>query len=55
MNATFTTFEHIEKKANKSNEKIKGFGTDARFEYTRPEKKKIVEKRPDPISYNTAY
>lgn len=31
------------------------FGTDARFQYTRPDKKKIKQKRPDPISYKTTY
>lgn len=41
LNATFTTFEHLEKKQKKSKEKLVGFGTDARFEYTRPDKKKI--------------
>lgn len=60
MNSTFTTFDLIEKynkdhEKSKSKEKSNGFGTDARFEYVRPNKKLIVEKRPDPISYNTAY
>lgn len=60
LNATFTTFDLIENYAkksekSKSKEKASGFGTDARFEYTRPDLKKIKQKRPDPISYNTAY
>lgn len=54
LNSTFTTFELIDKEKKKSR-KSNFFGNDARFEYTRPDLKKIKEKRPDPISYNTLY
>ena len=37
----------------KSLEKTNWFGSDAKFEYTRPDKKKIKEVRPSPASYNT--
>jgi hypothetical protein len=29
-----------------------GFGSDAKFEYTRPSKKKIIEERPAPCAHN---
>lgn len=29
-----------------------GFGTDAKFEYCRPNKKKIIETRPDMTKYD---
>jgi hypothetical protein len=38
------------KKKDKSTDN--GFGSDAKFEYTRPSKKKIVEQRPPPSAYN---
>ena len=52
MNHTLTTFDRIESDLKKPI-KVKHFGLDSRFEYTRTNKKKIVEKRPDPSSYNT--
>ena len=30
-----------------------GFGSDSRFEYTRPNKKMIIEERPAPCNYET--
>jgi hypothetical protein len=42
------------KTTSKSKEKSKGFGTDARFESTRDDKRVIKEKRPDPNAYRTS-
>ena len=54
MNCTFTTFDAISKSPPKKKEIKDNFGTtDARFPYTRPDKKKIKETRPSPDSYNT--
>ena len=39
MNATITTFDSLSK--SPKSPKFEGFGKDARFTYTRPEKKKI--------------
>ena len=52
MNMTLNTFETIQKSQEKPS-KVNHFGLDAKFEYTRPEKKKIVEKRPAPSNYKT--
>jgi hypothetical protein len=52
MNMTLNTFERLEKEHERPS-KIHHFGMDSRFDYTRPSKKKIVEKRPDPSSYKT--
>lgn len=56
--ADCTTFDRIrtadEARRKKKDKKIvfHGFGSDAKFEYTRPSKKKIVEERPPPSAYN---
>ena len=42
--------ERDRKKRSKSLNK--GFGTDAKFEYCRVSKKKIIEERPDPTKYD---
>jgi hypothetical protein len=53
-----TTFDRIrttaEGRQKKKDSKVvfNGFGSDAKFEYTRPSKKKIVEERPPPCTYN---
>jgi hypothetical protein len=52
MNVTLTTFDRLANETAKPTKK-QYFGSDARFEYTRQNKKKIVEKRPDPSSYAT--
>ena len=52
MNTTLSTFDQIAEELKKPSKK-KCFGSDARFEYTRAQKKKIVEKRPAPSAYNT--
>jgi hypothetical protein len=52
MNAGVRTFERFATEAAKPSKK-KMFGCDARFEYTRENKKTVVEKRPDPSSYET--
>ena len=52
MNCTFTTFDTLNS-PKKKDSKFEGFGTDARFTYTRAEKKKFKEIRPGPSSYNT--
>ena len=44
------SFKYDRKK--RSNSLNKGFGVDAKFEYTRQNKKKIKEKRPAPTRYN---
>lgn len=51
---TFARKELDIKKDLKKNSKSlnKGFGTDAKFEYCRPSKKKIVETRPTPTKYD---
>ena len=43
MNCTFTTFDTIDQtnKSPKKKKEIEYFGKDARFTYTRPDKKKI--------------
>ena len=54
MNTTLHTFDQLSKELDKST-KVKNFGGDARFEYTRENKKKIIETRPAPSSYRTLY
>ena len=49
--SSYNTFDSMSNSPKK--EAKNGFGSDARFPYIRPNKKKIIEKRPDPISYNT--
>lgn len=53
MNTTLNTFEQLSIEKEKPSKK-NHFGLDSRFEYTREIKKKIIEKRPDPSSYQTA-
>lgn len=55
----YNTFDRImtaeminRKKKDKS--PFHGFGSDAKFEYTRPSKKKIIEQKPAPSCYNLA-
>ena len=52
FNMTLNTFDKV-KKDNEKSAKRNHFGLDSKFEYTRPTKKKILEKRPDPSSYTT--
>lgn len=52
MNTTLVTFDQLATEFKKST-KVNYMGKDAKFEYTRESKKKIVEKRPDPSSYKT--
>jgi hypothetical protein len=52
MNTTLTTFDQLATEFKKPT-KVNYLGKDAKFEYTRENKKKIVEKRPDPSSYTT--
>ena len=52
---TMRTFDTMPVSPKKKKESQFGFGTDARFEYIRPNKKTIVEKRPAPVSYRTTY
>lgn len=52
LNITLSTFERFEKEHEKPSKKH-NFGLDARFEYTRPNKKKIIETRPAPSTYRT--
>ena len=52
MNTTLGTFDQISED-HKKPDKRRHFGGDSRFEYTRTQKKKIVEKRPSPSAYNT--
>lgn len=54
MNTTLSTFDQLAVDNKKPSKKLY-FGSDTRFEYTRPNKKKIVEKRPAPSEYNTLY
>lgn len=54
MNTTLTTFDQLATEYTKPTKKHY-LGTDAKFEYTRENKKKIVEKRPDPSSYTTTF
>ena len=51
MNTTISTFDRIS--LSPKNNKIKGFGTCERFDYSKVEKKKIKEVRPSPSTYNT--
>ena len=53
MNCTFATFDSISQSPKNKEKKVDYFGNDARFEYTRPDKKKIKEIRPSPNMYNT--
>ena len=55
MNITLSTFEKLQKDSGKPATKRNYFGLDSKFEYTRPDKKKIVEKRPAPSSYTTTH
>lgn len=53
----YNTFDRImtaELVKRKKNDKSvsHGFGSDSKFEYTRPSKKKIIETRPAPCAYN---
>jgi hypothetical protein len=55
--AGYTTFDRImtadmAKRKKKDKSVFHGFGSDAKFEYTRPSKKKIIEERPAPCNYN---
>ena len=50
---SYNSFEAISKKSPKEKQIKNGFGSDARFPYVRPNKKKIVEKRPAPSRYET--
>lgn len=50
----FKTFDSLNKTSKESTGKSLGFGTDARFEYTRASKKQ-KEKGPGPMSYNTTF
>jgi hypothetical protein len=52
MNVTLDTFEKLQKDLERPS-KVHHFGLDSKFEYTRQQKKKVVEKRPDPSSYRT--
>ncbi len=52
MNTTFTTFDQLKTELSKPSKKHY-LGTDARFEYTREQKKKITEQRPAPSNYQT--
>ncbi len=52
-----TTFDRIRtadeaQRKKKDKSVFNGFGSDARFEYTRESKKKIMEERPAPCNYN---
>lgn len=42
----------LAKRKKKDKSVFHGFGSDAKFEYTRPSKKKIIEERPAPCNYN---
>lgn len=57
FNQSFRSFEltqrTIDLSPKKSIEKKNWFGSDSKFEYTRPSKKKIKEIRPSPASYST--
>lgn len=53
----YNTFDRIKSACETSRKRkdktvFNGFGSDAKFEYTRPSKKKIVEVRPQPTAYN---
>ena len=54
--ADCNTFDRIrtadEARRKKKGSVFHGFGSDAKFEYTRPSKKKIIEQRPPPSAYN---
>ena len=55
----YTTFDRIMtadqiRKKKKDKSPFNGFGSDAKFEYTRPSKKKIIEERPAPCAYSLA-
>ena len=55
--ADCTTFDRIKtaeetKRKKKSQSTFHGFGSDARFTYTRQNKKRIIEQRPPPCTYN---
>lgn len=52
MNTTLTTFDQLAQDLAKASKK-QYLGTDARFEYTRAQKKKILEQRPSPSNYQT--
>jgi hypothetical protein len=45
------TAEQLRRK-KKDKSTFHGFGSDAKFEYTRPSKKKIIEQRPAPCAYS---
>lgn len=53
LNQSYRTFDHTSRSSSNSSLKKNGFGSDSRFPYLRPEKKKIKEVRPSPASYNT--
>lgn len=53
----YNTFDRIMtavlmKRKKKDKDVFHGFGSDAKFEYTRPSKKKIIEQRPTPSTYD---
>jgi hypothetical protein len=50
MNTTLFTFDQLALEYRKPSKK-KGFGTDAKFEYTRENKKAIIEKRADLLAH----
>lgn len=54
LNTTLETFDQLADEYKKPSKRHL-FGTDAKFEYTRDSKKKIVEKRPAPSSYTTTF
>ena len=52
----YNTFERtftadLLKRKKKEKQAFNGFGSDSKFEYTRPNKKKIIEVRPAPSAY----
>lgn len=53
LHQSYKTFDTTFHSSKKSLEKRNWFGSDSKFEYTRPVKKKIKEVRPSPASYNT--
>ena len=55
LNQSYRTFDSISRSSSTSSVKRKknGFGSDTKFPYMRPDKKKIKEVRPSPASYET--
>jgi hypothetical protein len=54
MNTSLRTFDQLAIEMSNHSKK-KCFGTDAKFEYTRENKKKIIEERPDPVAHSMLY